>query len=200
MHLNPLATQRMQAQRKLQEQIFIDPSMETVGFPVQPWTPYYRTNNFIQNTASRVMGFNPAEKKWRPAFVDEQGRLLTSPDPTAGMHVLLKNRETVTIKEFENEVVPATTAITHVGEDVREFLNKTIMISTSGAATVYVQFSDDNVNFYEWKSIEDSDLTFACTNEKICFGFQDHARYVRIVIYNSSSSNNTVSLTILGAV
>lgn len=186
--------------KKLTEQLFINPDIEIPSFPVSPWTPYFRTNNFIQQNIARLMGFNPTEKKWYPVFVDTTGRILTSPEITAGTQVFLKDREAITISIMEGEVIPAATLATHAAEDVEEFLNKTVLVSTSAQATVYVQFSDDAVNWYEWRDLSDTAITFSVNNEKKCFGFADHTRYMRVIVHNTSASNNTVSLKILGAV
>ena len=186
--------------KKLTEQLFINPEIETSGFPTQPWTPYFRTNNFIQQGLNRLFGWNPTEKKWYPVFVDTAGRILTSPDVTSGSQVFLKDRECTTVNVFTDEVVPASQSITHAGEDVEEFLNKTVLVSASTTATVRVQFSDDLINWYNWKDLAGAAIEFSINNEKICFGFTDHTRYIRVFITNTAAAANTISLVLMGAV
>jgi len=64
--------------KKIVEQLFIDPETLATDFPTQPFHPIYITNNFVQQTLSRLLAYNRTSKRWYPLLVDDQGRLVIS--------------------------------------------------------------------------------------------------------------------------
>ncbi len=64
--------------KKLLDQRVLDPSLRVDEIPIQPFTPHYRTNNFIQNTLSRLFARYVAGERWRYLTVDANDRLLVS--------------------------------------------------------------------------------------------------------------------------
>ena len=69
---------RQDALRQLIDQIAIDPSLRVDGIEIQPFSPHFRTNNFVQNTLSRLFARNVSGEKWRWLTVDANDRLLVS--------------------------------------------------------------------------------------------------------------------------
>lgn len=68
----------LQEQKKLQDQIVVAPDVWVREMHIEPPTPYFRTNNFIQNTLSRLVGWYPTQEDWRRIIIDAQGRLEVS--------------------------------------------------------------------------------------------------------------------------
>lgn len=70
-------TKQEELKRLLDQQV-LDPSLRVDEIPIQPFTPHYRTNNFIQNTLSRLFARYEAGDRWRWLTVDANNRLLVS--------------------------------------------------------------------------------------------------------------------------
>lgn len=68
----------IQERKKLQDQFIITPEVWIRDIHVEPSTPYFRTNNFLQNTLARLVGWYPTLEDWRRILVDAQGRLEVS--------------------------------------------------------------------------------------------------------------------------
>lgn len=198
MGLTPEAQRRIEAQKRLQEQIFIEPELETDGFPTTPYSPWYRTNNFIQQGLNRLFGWNPTDKKWYPLYADKEGRLLVSPEETDGAQVLIKDRESVRHVVLNNVKVINLSLASHTAVDVSECSKKSVLISTTGSITAYFQASDDNTNFYTLTDTSGADISLAADNEKISFAVNDYCHYFRVIIYNNSGAEVTVTVVVEG--
>lgn len=68
----------IQERKKLQDQGIVTPEVWVRDLHIEPSTPYFRTNNFIQNTLARLVGWYPSAADWRRLIIDAQGRLEVS--------------------------------------------------------------------------------------------------------------------------
>ncbi|MHC1610038.1 MAG: hypothetical protein ACXQTW_00270 [Candidatus Methanospirareceae archaeon] len=89
--------------------------------------------------------------------------------------------------------LPASGLLTHDGVDVWGHCCIAFLVSTDQNCTIYMQGSDDNVNWYDFKSATDSDRSWNCNNEKIWVPINICAHYVRLVVYNAAASTATVT-------
>lgn len=72
------AKAHLQDLKKLQDQVIVTPEVWVREMHIEPATPYFRTNNFIQNTLARLVGWYPSQEDWRRIIIDAQGRLEVS--------------------------------------------------------------------------------------------------------------------------
>lgn len=63
--------------KKLTEQFIVDPSVKITNLAIEPWTPYWRTNNFIQNSFSRLLAYDKTAAEWERLLTDGSGRLFS---------------------------------------------------------------------------------------------------------------------------
>jgi len=188
MGVTPGAQAIIDQKRKTIDQFILAPNIFLGDFPVDPWTPYLKTNNFVQQTISRMLGYDAASGKWWGIRADSSG--------------YLRNRATIFDHEatdytvFDAVSVPAAEVVTHDGIDVSGCPYVSFIISTTLACTVYVQGSSDNVNWHDLKSDADADLSWGCNNEKIWFRIPFYTHYVRLVVRNGGA----VAATITGVI
>ena len=65
-------------QKRIVEQIILDPTWSVEGLAVEPYIPLFRTSNFVQQTMARIMAYDTGTSKWYPLQIDEEGRLEVS--------------------------------------------------------------------------------------------------------------------------
>lgn len=198
MTISPEAQQRINSRKQLTDQFIRDPEFLIPGLFVEPWTEFYRTNNFVQQTLGRMYGFHEGEKHWHPISIDDDHRIILSDQSTSGVQVLIKNRNFTDAVVIDNQSVPNAAAISHAALDISSFGRKSMLVSSDGPVTIYVQFSDDELNWYEWYDTSDNAVTFAVDNVKKCIEIIDVAHYMRIVITNSSGAAVNVTAVIEG--
>lgn len=102
-------------------------------------------------------------------------------------------RDSATLEVFTSAPVNNGVAATHEGVDVSDYQGMTVYLSSNVSVTLYVQFSSDNVNWYDLKAQDDTNRSWNCNNEKICVAGDIVARYVRLVVYNASGSTATIT-------
>lgn len=107
----------------------------------------------------------------------------------------LTGRDCDTFKVFDEVSITTGTTLTHTGIEIFDYQEVSFSISSTGNVTVYVQFSDDNVNWYDLKSLDDADRSWNCNAEKIFVTGTVAARYMRLVVYASSDSTVTGVIT-----
>lgn len=205
----------IEKKKKTVDQVILDPNIFIKEFPLDPWTPYLVTNRFIQQTITRLLAYNPDEKMWIRVNVDSDGNLIFTrsarfylTEPTAlsetayapmridSRHYLmtmLSSRDATDIKVFDAVSLDAYGTLTHPGEDVSDYGGKTLLISTTQDCTVYVQFSDDNTNWYDWCDAAGVAMSFSVNNAKKAMSIDDYCHYIRIVVYNAAASAATVT-------
>jgi len=179
------------------QQRILSPSVLVRDIPHTPFVPYYYTNNFIQNTLSRLCAFDADSDRWVPLRVDQFGRMQLSVDVESAGAMKIADRESDRITLFDSQTVPNNSAITHAAVDVESTSAKTLLISSDVAVTVYVQFSDDGTNWYDWVDAAGSALTLSVNNESKAWAIDDYTRYIRIVVFNASGTNATVTAKLL---
>jgi len=204
----------MAPQRRTQDQLVLDPNIFLKDFPVDPWSSTQWTNNFIQQGINRCLGYSSDDSKWVRLNVDEDGKLEVSGITTleaaqikwyngsswvnfaglagAAPYVAVHSRDAADYNVFDAVVVPALGTIAHTGIDSSGYASMTFYVSSTGASTVYLQFSDDNVNWYDMKSVADDTRSWSCSSEKIAVHGDIATHYVRIVVYNTAGANNTI--------
>ena len=200
--------------KKTTDQIVLDPNIFLVDFPLDPWTPYIKTNNFLQQGISRVLGYDPTLKKWARLQVDSDGKLQVSGITTLELsktyfsdgttwraalcgtngspYFTIYDRETFDDLVIDDVEVDAGATITHEAIDLGGVSSFNVQVSASQNCAVYPQSSDDNINFYDLKSAADGDLTYNCNNEKIAFPVSHPCHYFRIAIKNNGAATATV--------
>lgn len=190
----------VEEKKRLTDQFFINPDIETTGFPVQPYTPYYKTNNFIQQTLSRIFGFYPTKEKWKPLYTDESGRLLVSPEKTEGASFFLRHREAKDVIIFTDRSIPGLSAATHVGVDFSGYASKLVMVKSNGSITIYPQCSNDGTNWYDLVGSNGTALSLSVNNVTKAIEWTEPTHYFRCVVYNGTGAAVTVSMNYHGRV
>lgn len=99
---------------------------------------------------------------------------------------------------MNNVSVDAGAVVTHTGIDISKFRTVTMLISTTGNCAVYIQFSDDNSNWYDLCDAAGTPYEYTVNNEKKAIGINDFAHYMRVVVKNNDSSSVTVRCVIEG--
>ena len=195
MGISAEAQKIIEQQKKLLDQFIVDPNFLVPDVQIEPFTPHLRTNNFVQRGLSHLLGKYAANKKWYPVAVDDEGKLVFSDDATKAGWIGLSKRECVVYKVFDSVSVPATSLVTHDGVDISSYQEVSFAISTTANCAIYLQFSDDNSNWYDLKAVDDSDRSWNCTNEKIFATNSVAAHYIRIVVYATVASTVTGIIT-----
>lgn len=144
MTITPAIERWAKEKSKLTDQQIVDPDFASSKVTVLPWTPYYRTNNFVQNTLARLMTWDTDNAEWRPLKGDTVGAVKVSASITDPAAFSLISRRAIINTLASNVSVPSPGIITHTGIDVQTMSQKTLLVSADGAITVYVQFSNDN--------------------------------------------------------
>ncbi len=96
--------------------------------------------------------------------------------------------------------VDAGAVITHTGIDISKLRTVTMLISTTGDCAVYIQFSDDNSNWYDLCDAAGTPYEYNVNNVKKAIGINDFAHYMRIVVKNNDSSSVTIKCVIEGQI
>jgi len=96
--------------------------------------------------------------------------------------------------------VDAGAVVTHTGIDISKLRTVTMLISTTGNCAVYIQFSDDNSNWYDLCDAAGTPYEYNVNNVKKAIGINDFAHYMRIVVKNNDSSSVTVKCVIEGQI
>ena len=194
MGISEEAERRIVEKKRTMDQFILDPNIFVKDFPLDPWTPFLKTNNFVQQTISRILAYSPDEEKWVRLKVDEDGRLITTAEVTAPSNITLAGRlyEKWTIADGVS--LPAGGTLTHEGINVNDYSGITVLVSSTGNSTVYIQVSDDNTNWYDVKSPADADRIYNCNNEKIAIPLNLYAVYMRVVVYASTDSTLTIKV------
>ena len=99
---------------------------------------------------------------------------------------------------MDNESVDAGAVLTHTGIDISKFRTVTMLISTTGNCAVYIQFSDDNTNWYDLCDAAGTAYEYTVNNEKKAIGINDFAHYMRVMVKNNDESPVTVRCVIEG--
>ena len=99
---------------------------------------------------------------------------------------------------MNNVSVDAGAVVTHTGIDISKFRTVTMLISTTGNCAVYIQFSDDNSNWYDLCDAAGTPYEYTVNNEKKAIGINDFAHYMRVVVKNNDSGSVTVRCVIEG--
>lgn len=176
-------------QKTIRTQLLHKPSMYSPETWVSQWTPFFFTENKIGQTLAREMFWDNVNKRWLLSRCDSDGNLLVRQYDLT--------REAMDVTLIDTVALPGSGIVTHVGEDVSGYSRKELIVTTTGDATIYVQFSDDNSNWYSWYDVQDVVVTFTCSNEKKAWEIIDHTHYLRILIYNSGTSSITVSARLM---
>lgn len=198
MGVSQAAQQRINKEKQLTEQIIYNPEFQLDGIQALPHTDFLRTNSFVQGTASRLFAKNVDAKKWFPLNVDDQGRLILSPQTTPGAQIFIKDRNFTDAVVIENVSVPNNAAISHVGVDISSLSRKTVLVDCNGPVTVRFQVSNDDISWYNVFDTNDSEFTMAVDNTKKAIEFIDAAHFMRLVITNTSGGALTITAVIEG--
>jgi len=195
--VTPAAQQRINREKQLTEQIIYDPDFQIDKFQALPFTNFLRTNSFVQQTASRLFAKNVGAKKWFPLNVDDQGRLILSPQTSPGAQIFIKDRQFVDFVVMEALSLPNNATATHVGINVSGASRKSVGVSSTKDVTVRFQVSDDDLNWYTVQNTSDSEFSMNVNNEKVAIEFIDAAHFMRILVTNTSGSTSTVTAVIM---
>jgi len=91
--------------------------------------------------------------------------------------------------------------------DTSALMQKTVYVKADGAVTITIEGSWGENDFCELKTgdlgggsaAEDSDLSWSCDDELICFPVYAHLRNMRVKLSNNSGGSVTVSVWVSGA-
>ena len=72
------------------------------------------------------------------------------------------------------------------------------MVSSNKDVTVYVQFSNDGITWFDWYDTNDSAVTINPNNQNKAVEIIDACKYMRIVIHNKSGAEATVTAILHG--
>jgi hypothetical protein len=182
----------IEEQKKTRDQAVLDPNIFIKDFPLDPFTPYLKTNNFIQQGVNRLLGYDSGSLAWIRLKADSDGYLRN--------RATLLEREAFDVTVFDGESLIAGGVITHDGIDVSGNAYVSCLVSTTQSCTVYLQGSNDNVTFYDLKTDADADVSFACNNEHIWFRVPIYTHYLRVTIQNVNATTGTISLVVMAEV
>lgn len=210
MGISDEARRRIEEKKKTFDQRILDPNIFVKDFPLDPWSAYPKTNNFIQQSIARSLGYSPDEGKWVRLQVDEDGKLEVSGitlgtemrnywyDGTDWVtwqglanqapYVMLKTREAANVIVIPDIAIGAGQDCTHTAVDISGYRSMMFHVSSSANSTVYLQFSDDGTNWYDLKSVADDNRTWNCNVEKICVHGDVASRYMRVWIHATTAS------------
>jgi len=205
----------VEKKKKTIDQSILDPNIFITDFPLDPWTPYLVTNRFIQQGINRMLGFNPTTKKWVRLNVDDEGKLEVATITTVqnkfyngtdwenitgltgvGPYTVLRDRDFEDITLANAVLLDALGTFVSEGQDVSAYARKTIQVSATQACTVYYQTSNDNVTWFDPKTVADADISFNCNNEAIAISLSDAMHYLRVVVYNTAAAAATISVVL----
>ncbi len=201
---------------KIQDQLLLFSEFRITGLPAEKWTPYFRTNNFIQRSLSILLGFNSSVNEFQLIGVDSSNRMrfkgeVGSTDGTSdgtlkflrtdsGGRLLVSSEEDLKedITLIDDVTVAESGTATHAGVDVGMHTEKTLLVETNRSMTVYMQGSTDNVNFYDLKTIADADVSHNCNNEKILISVPFYCHFFRVLIQNTAGGSGLVTARLMG--
>ena len=191
--------------------------MSVDDLPLDPRVDAYVTNNFLQGTLSRLLAFSDTKGKYIVVKVDADGNLKTTASVTnnifgrrngaaqaisanilGGMFIDPSGRDLTVDIVVNNKSVPGSGNITHAGIDLQHAAKITCLVSTNAACTVRVQFSDDNLNWYEFVDETDTARTYSVNNQKKAFRIDNAAKFLRLFITNDTTADVTVHAVVMG--
>lgn len=94
--------------------------------------------------------------------------------------------------------VPSGNVGTHNGVDISGYDKVSLNVKTTGAATVYYQLSDDNVNWYDPVTVADAAISYAVNNISRNIPVDRNGKYLRVVFNNTAGAANVCTAVIQG--
>lgn len=209
--------------KKTVDQWILDPNIFIKDFPLDPATKWIKTNNFMQQSLARILGYDYTNNQWARMRIDVDGRLEVAGVTTLSqanifahdgsvyaylrmstekaLWQLLYDRDAMDATVLDAVSAAAGAAVSHGGLDVQKYTGKTLLVSTTTNCNVYIQFSDNNIDWYDWCDAAGAAITFACNNSKKAFSIDDHCHYIRTLIHNTDgSSASTITAIFEGVV
>lgn len=205
----------LSAKKKITDQYVIFNKFKVTGVPVTPNSDYFWTNNFIQRTLNILLGFNSANEEFQLIGVDKDNNLsikgsiasttgaatgtLTYLKTDAGGRLLINTEENLK-QDFvliDNVTVADGGTAASTGVNVEKFTKKSLIVQTNRSMTVRVQGSDDDSNYFDWKTVADADITHNCSNEKILIEIPFTTTFFRVVVTNSAGASGEVSARLM---
>ena len=202
----------IQERKKIKNQFVQFGDFKILSIPVDDWTPYFWTNNFIQRSFSYGIGFDADANTFRLLQVDVSGNLKVSSTVSvtfaalvAGVSTSLKGndagalkvdptgRNLVAVTIADAVTIPSTQAISTTGLDIGEAGDTTVLVEATQNYTVRYQLSDDNSSWYDPKTEADVDINHSVVNEKIAFRVTMPARFIRLKINNTNATEGVVT-------
>lgn len=200
MTITPEAERRIREKKKLIQQFIIDPKFLVPDVHIEPFTPHLQTNSFVQRSLDHLLGRRLDTDKWTSIAVDDEGKLVLSDNLDYAGWTKIADRECATFKVFNNVNLPGLGLLSHGGVDISGFQEVSFAISTNVGCTIYLQYSDNNTDWYDLKAVDDTDRSWSCNDEKIFVTGSVAARFMRLVIYNTTGNTATITGVITGRV
>jgi len=113
---------------KLTDQIINDPNIFVEDFPLDPFTPIIKTNNFLQQVMSRNLGYDDVEKNWTRLIANKYSYLVTGV-------------KTIDLHSFDDLTVPVMTPHGVFLKNI-EYEEITIFCKCDGIGFVWVAGSE----------------------------------------------------------
>ena len=98
---------------------------------------------------------------------------------------------------LDNVTVADAGTAASTGVNVEKFTKKVLIVQTNRSMTVRVQASDDDVNYFDWKTVADADITHNCNNEKILIEIPFTTTFFRVVATNSAGAAGEISARLM---
>lgn len=192
-------------------------TMNIADLPLAPRVDAYVTNNFLQGTLSRNLGYDDDGKKWHVLKVDSSGNLKTTASVANNIFVNVDGTATPVIGSksgsidvnpggrevtydpvFDSVSIPAGGEATHLYVDLQHAGKITLLAFATGTLTLRPQISDNGTDFYDYYDETDTLRTFTINNERKAIRLESACPFFRVVAENNGASEVQLSLTIVG--
>jgi hypothetical protein len=160
---------------KTTDQIINDPNIYVENFPLDPWTPVIKTNNFMQQTLSRNLAFDDVDMRWTRLIANKYSYLVTG-------------KKTVELYSFDDVTVTTASPKGVYLKDL-EYEEITINSKSNGLGFVWVAGSQTGaVDDYVYIG----SMNFAGNELGKCLVIRQQFKYLQIS-WNSITANRVWS-------
>lgn len=180
-----VTTQQLEEEWSTKDIRIISADQQVKGIATIPRLRRFKTNNFIQNGLNRLLGYIEAEKVWTPIKVNADGELIV------GQSVLSK--DTILVQVATSLLIPSGGTAVLAGVDTAGMDKLMLMVQSTGALTVFPQFSPDDSTYFTAFTKANAALTFSSTTENRAFPIEDVGPYTRFLFNNTQGADITVN-------
>ena len=110
--------------------------------------------------------------------------------------ITIKDREVEDHHIFTDVSLSQYDILTHYRIDASSKTKALIQVSSTGRATVYIQYSPDEDNWYDLVDENGTPINFEVQNEKKAYPIESAGHYLRIVVYANTATTVTAVVTL----